>query len=126
RRDQIALNPRLAEIAQHGAPALVHPRNYLDHLWRNRVLRVAVELAAATQPGDTIILADEDRFGPIDLPGRTLRPFLESGGAYAGPPRDGRHAIQELTRMTAEGAAYLAIGWPAFWWLDHYAEFADH
>jgi SAM-dependent methyltransferase len=129
RRDQVARFPRIvAAIEQDpsGIPTYIHPRNYLNQAWKNRVLRVAVDLANATRPGDVIILADEDRFGELYLPDRTVRPIVERGGAYFGPPSNDNEAITELERMKDEGATYLALGWPAFWWLKHYKRFSAH
>ena len=129
RRDGMARFPRLAASIRADPariPVYIHPRNYLNHAWQNRVLRVAVDLATTTRPGDTIVLADEDRFGTLYLPGRAVRPFVERDGIYFGPPRDDADAIHELQRMKAEGANCLAVGWPAFWWLSHYKDFATY
>ena len=106
--------------------AYIHPRNYLHHAWQNRVLRVAVDIATTTRPGDVVVLADEDRFGGLYLPGRVVQPFIEHEGAFFGPPQNDVHAIQELQRMIAQGADYFALGWPAFWWLKHYKSFAKY
>jgi hypothetical protein len=35
-------------------------------------------------------------------------------------------AIDELERLRSSDARFLAIAWPAFWWLDHYAELHAH
>jgi hypothetical protein len=110
----------LAAITERGIPTFVHPRNYLNQTWQNRVLRVAVNLATVTRVGDVVIVADDDRFGSLYLPGRTVRPIVERDGKYYGPPRDDEEVISELRRMHDEGADFLAIGWPAFWWLKHY------
>jgi SAM-dependent methyltransferase len=125
-----ALNlPRLANLMSSNPksiPAYIHPRNYLHHAWQNRVLRVAVDIATTTRPGDVVVLADDDRFGELYLPGRFVQPFIEHEGAYFGPPQDDGHAIQELQRMIAQGSDYFALGWPAFWWLKHYKSFAKY
>ena len=110
----------------HDILPLVHPQNYLQQAWRIRVLHAAVDLATAVPAGERLILADEDRFGTLFLPGRRVLPFLECGGIYAGPPRDDQQAVAELCRMQQSGATFLAIGWPAFWWLTHYRDFAAH
>jgi hypothetical protein len=31
-----------------------------------------------------------------------------------------------LERLRLAGARYLVVAWPSFWWLDFYAEFAQH
>jgi SAM-dependent methyltransferase len=129
RRDHVSKLPRIGSLTEAESPAIqtyIHPRNYLNHAWQNRVLRVAVDLATTTRPGDIIVLVDEDRFGPLYLPGRMVRPFIERGGTYFGPPQNDAEAIRELERMKADGAGYFAIGWPAFWWLTHYKRFAQY
>jgi hypothetical protein len=126
RKDYVLRSPQMSAISEQGIPTYVHPRNYLNHTWQNRVLHLAVDLATVTRSGDVIVLADEDRFGQIYLPGRTIRPFTERNGAYYGPPRDSAHAIEELDRMEVEGATHFALGWPSFWWLRQYPEFARH
>lgn len=105
---------------------LVHPKNLQQHVWQNRVLRTAIDLAAAVPIGSRLILADDERFGFLPLPGRTILPFIEREGQYDGPPRDDEHAIAELRRLRLRGANYLAVGWPSFWWLDHYRAFAEY
>jgi SAM-dependent methyltransferase len=104
----------------------VHPGNYQQHTWQNRVLHLAVDLATVVPTSERLLLVDEDRFGPLYLPGRHVLPFLERDGLYAGPPRDDEQAIAELRRMQQLGATFIAFGWPAFWWLSHYREFAAH
>ena len=124
RRDYTLRIPEIEEIVERGVPTFVHPDNYLKQAWQNRVLRVSVDLATETRAGDVIVLADEDRFGPLYLPRRTVRPIVEREGVYYGPPEDGAEAVAELKRRKAEGASYFAVGWPAFWWLQHYEELA--
>jgi SAM-dependent methyltransferase len=128
RQDHASKLPRLSSLIQSDSAiqTVIHPRNYLNHAWQNRVLRVSVDLATTTRPGDVIVLVDEDRFGGLYLPGRIVLPFIERGGTYFGPPQNDAEAIHELERMKADGAGYLAIGWPAFWCLSHYKRFAKH
>jgi SAM-dependent methyltransferase len=125
RKDHVTRFPTLAS-AEHGFPTYVHPRNYLHHAWQNRVLHVAVDLATVTRLGDVVIVADEDQFGSFYLPGRIVRPIVERNGTYFGPPSDDAEAIAEVQRMIGEGAVYLAIGWPAFWWLKFYNKLTEH
>jgi SAM-dependent methyltransferase len=128
RQDRASKLPRLSSLIQCDSDiqTYIHPRNYLNHAWQNRVLRVSVDLATTTRPGDVIVLVDEDRFGTLYLPGRVVRPFIERGGTYFGPPQNDAEAIRELERMKADGASHLAVGWPAFWWLNHYKGFAKY
>ncbi|HEX5472957.1 MAG TPA: class I SAM-dependent methyltransferase [Lacipirellulaceae bacterium] len=126
RRDRVAQFPWITASVERGIPTYVHPQNYLNHTWQNRVLRAAIDIATSTHPGDTIIVADEDRFGSLYLPGRYVRPFIERNGAYNGPPRDDAEALSELTRMKAQGASYFVVGWPVFWWLQFYKRFGKY
>jgi hypothetical protein len=48
-------------------------------------------------------------------------PFLERDGQYWGKPPDDETAVRELERMRQSGAAFMAFGPPAFWWLEYYA-----
>jgi SAM-dependent methyltransferase len=123
-QEHVSRFPWIMGTNERGVPTFVHPQNYLNQTWQNRVLRVSVDIGTMTRPGDTIILADEDRFGRLYLPGRVIRPIIERNGIYFGPPSDDQAAISELLRLRDQGADYLAVGWPAFWWLKHYKRFA--
>jgi glycosyltransferase involved in cell wall biosynthesis len=76
----------------------------------------------------TLILMDEGRWAVGEtLSGRTVIPFLERDGYYNGVPDNDQTAIRELERLRSErGASYLAIAWPAFWWINHFTAFAEH
>ncbi len=89
--------------------------------------RTAEELASVVPETDVVVLLDEAQWVAPEIAGpRPTRPFLERDGQYWGAPPDDATAIAELERMRGDGARYLAVGWPAFWWLEHYAGFADH
>jgi hypothetical protein len=48
-------------------------------------------------------------------------------GRYLGHhPRDSEEAIGQLERLRAAGASYLVLPTTAYWWLDHYGDFAAH
>src|SRR5262249_30681843 len=91
--------------------------------WTERLAVAWDELVAATPPGATVILADEDLWGlGKELSGRMLLPFTERDGQYYGPPADDAVALREVERQRRAGAGFLAFGWPAFWWLRYYIE----
>jgi SAM-dependent methyltransferase len=125
RREHLTRYPSLETVAE-GIQSAVHPQNYLNHAWQNQVLRLAIDIATVTRPSDSVVLVDEDQFGELYLPGRDVRPFIERHGAYFGPPGHDAEAIEEIQRMIREGAMHLAVGWPAFWWLKYYNEFARY
>jgi O-methyltransferase len=78
------------------------------------------EVDAIVPAGTPFILVDEQVYGWDAIP------FLEHDGGYWGPPADSLTAIEELERLRDAGAAFIVFGWPGYWWLDHYADFARH
>jgi SAM-dependent methyltransferase len=114
---------------------LVHPGCYLCRVERDReevalmrqLQRATRDLVSLIGDGESFILVDENQWEAESVaPGRCPIPFLEHGGQYWGPPADDATAVRELERLRREGAGYLVVGWPAFWWLDHYAGWHRH
>ena len=95
--------------------------------WMHRLMQAAEDVERVIPPDAAFILVDEQGFGAdFALPRRRL-PFLEKGGVYWGAPPDDATALAELERMRREEApAFLAFGWPSFWWLDFYPRLAAH
>ncbi|MEH2232632.1 MAG: glycosyltransferase family 2 protein [Nostoc sp.] len=79
-------------------------------------------------PGEQeYILVDMNQFGQHQLLENSQSiPFLEKNRLYWGPPTDDAIAIQEFERLHGAGASFIVFGWPAFWWLDYYIEFARY
>lgn len=94
--------------------------------WMHQLLAATAELASAVPPGELMVLIDQDAFGKDFAAGRRAIPFTEREGQYWGPPADGERAVDELTRLCAEGARFVVVGWPAFWWLGSYPELRAH
>ncbi len=95
--------------------------------WMHLLMQASEEIAEVIPAGETFILVDEQGFGRDFAAGRRPVPFLERDGMYWGVPADDAHAISELQRVRDKfGASFIAFGWPAFWWLDHYAELHAH
>jgi glycosyltransferase involved in cell wall biosynthesis len=72
------------------------------------------------------VLIDGQGLGLDSTSGRQVVPFLERDGEYWGDPEDDAQAIAELERLRCEGARFLALAWPAFWWAEHYTGFIAH
>lgn len=72
------------------------------------------------------VLIDGQQLGLDAAAGRPVLPFLERDGEFWGEPADDEQAIEELERMRREGARYLVLAWPAFWWVDYYRGFVTH
>jgi hypothetical protein len=93
--------------------------------WLVAIKKAVNELKRVIPRGRAFILLDEhqwvpDSYGAV-IEGRTALPFPEHLGQYAGPPVDEESAIDEVERLRKDGAAYLVVAWPAFWWLSHYS-----
>jgi SAM-dependent methyltransferase len=107
--------------------SLVHPKQYLQEVkWTHALYATARELAETIAPGETFVLVDDEQLGSAVAGGYRTLPFLERDGEYWGPPPDDDTAIDELERLRRQGASFLVFAWPAFWWLEHYAELARH
>jgi glycosyltransferase involved in cell wall biosynthesis len=97
------------------------------YAWLKRMRRATEEIAALIPAESTFILADEDQWVAGEAVAGSRRiPFLERHGHYWGTPPDDETAIRELERLRQAGASHIVFGWPAFWWLDHYAGFHDY
>ena len=97
------------------------------HYWFSRLQLAAQAIASVITAGVAFILADDEQWGADDeMLGRRRIPFLEHDGVYWGAPADDVQAIAELERLRRTGAEAIVFAWPAFWWLEHYREFAQH
>jgi glycosyltransferase involved in cell wall biosynthesis len=94
--------------------------------WMSRLHAAMAELAQLITAGETFLIVDEGQWGEAILTDRRSIPFLECHGTFWGSPPDDETAIGELERMRGAGAEWIVFGWPAFWWLDHYRQFAQY
>lgn len=84
------------------------------------------EIAAVIPSGASLLLVGDSCRLPVSVEGRRALPFPEAGGVYAGTPEDDASAIRELGRVRRCGTRFIVFERSAFWWLDHYRDFADH
>ncbi len=117
--------PVAARIAAQQGVA-VDPGRWLQHSWWHRLQRAVRRVDEAVAPELPYLLADDGSWGLDRSATRQPRPFLGRAGVYWGPPADDEHAISELERERAAGAAALVLAWPSFWWLEHYEGFVRH
>ena len=107
--------------------AIPFPHEYRTVQWAKLFREGRRELSEVVPAGETVIMIDQEALGAEFTDGRHRIPFLELGGLYGGCPADDAAAINELERQRSEGGAgFLAVAWPAFWWLEYYAAFASH
>ena len=95
--------------------------------WMQSVRRVLSEIHAIVPSGEAFILLDEGEWGTGDavIEARWAHPFLERDGMYWGPPADDEEATRAFLRLRDQGAAFLVVAPPAFWWLDAFPGFFD-
>jgi hypothetical protein len=74
-----------------------------------------------SSPGETSALADQGTLGEAFGGGRRALPFPAQDGGYGAPEDDGA-AVRDVQGLPQAGGHFLAFAWPAFWWLDYYAE----
>jgi hypothetical protein len=93
-----------------------------EDLDRHRLRIASRELMSVIPEGALFALVDENQWPGSDLaPGRRAVLFLEKNGCSWGPPLDDQAALQELDYLLRAGVRFIVFGWPAAWWLDHYA-----
>lgn len=115
----------LADHARRRALSCNHD-GWRTQSWICRLAAAVADIASVVPAAETFLLVDDARWGMDVTATRKPVPFLERDGVHWGAPADDAEAISELERMRQAGAVYLVVGWPSFWWLDHYKFFADH
>ncbi|HWX75264.1 MAG TPA: glycosyltransferase [Solirubrobacteraceae bacterium] len=119
----LARTVREAHAAEGGH---VDERAWERSAWWLRAGRVARAIEASVPRGERVALIDEHKLGIHgELRGRRVLPFPEAGGEFAGPPVDDHAALAELERLSRAGVRYVALAWPAFWFLEAYPSLAD-
>ncbi len=116
----------LAVLLKPGVPVPVcGPPKPIKPADARRLQRCRAELVELIPAAEPFILVDEEQLR-CELPHARAIPFLEKGGQYWGPPADDQTAVDELERLRASGARFIAFAWPSFWWLAHYQRFHQH
>jgi hypothetical protein len=96
--------------------------------YRQLVERFRGEVAEVVPAGSSLLVVSRGDRALLELPGRDARHFpQDSEGGYLGHhPADSDDAVARLESLRSAGADYLALPSTAYWWLDHYAGFAEH
>lgn len=104
----------------------VDPARWERTNWSLMAAHSLAEIDAVVGRTVPFVLIDGMQLSLEPRSGRRVIPFLEHEGQYWGEPEDDRHAIDELERLHREGARFLVLAWPSFWWLDDYPRFIEH
>jgi GT2 family glycosyltransferase len=78
--------------------------------------------------GETVAVVSRGDDELLDLGAHRAWHFpQDADGAYVGyHPHDSAEAISRLEALRTQGARYLLVPPTAYWWLDHYRNFARH
>ncbi len=96
--------------------------------YRGIVEHIRQVLAANVPPEGTVLVISKGDDTLLQVDGLRTRHFpQDEHGRYAGYyPADSDAAIAHLEHLRGLGAEFLLLPGTAFWWLDHYADFAQH
>lgn len=112
---------------RRGFASALDPEEQRRQASRATTEAIVEDLSRVVPAGARLIFVDQAELDTTEIVrGWRALPFLERDGVFWGAPADATTAIAELEREREAGAAYIAFAWPAFWWLDHYIEFAAH
>jgi GT2 family glycosyltransferase len=107
-----------------GEPFVANPRLGYGHL----VERIRAAVNMAVPPGASVLVVSRGDRDLVRLGDRDGGHFPQDpDGRYLGHhPRDSDEAVTHLEALRGGGAEYLVLPSTAYWWLEHYAEFAEH
>ncbi len=96
--------------------------------YRRLVERVRAAVEEAVPAGANVLVVSRGDRELVDLEGREGHHFpQDDGGGYLGHhPSDSTEAVARLESLRDGGAEYLVVPSTAYWWLDHYDDFAEH
>jgi glycosyltransferase involved in cell wall biosynthesis len=128
-RFDVEIASKLFAHAARRARGLGHAVSVADwerRSWSVMVARAIAELDRIVGAEEPFVLVDGMELSLERSSGRAVIPFLERDGMYWGEPEHDDHAIGELDRLRREGARFLVLAWPSFWWIDAYPDFLAH
>jgi len=125
--DQILEKNRRRFEAKWGVAWQPHARRITPEYQQLRQ-RIRTAVMTRLPPATTILVISKGDEELLNLDGRLgwHFPRTEDGRYPHLYPADSAQAIAQLEAGRAEGAQYLLIPKPAFWWLEHYGEFKRH
>jgi GT2 family glycosyltransferase len=96
--------------------------------YRHLMQDIRAVVAAKVPAGAVIAVVSRGDDDLLDLGGQPAWHFPREGdGTYVGyHPHDSAQAITHLEAIRGEGAKFLLVPPTAYWWLDHYRNFALH
>jgi hypothetical protein len=127
RRDLALFEHRLQLlVATCGALGYVtEPERWRRESWFHRLAAARQTLLEQIPPRSRFLVVDDGQWILDEIDGRHAIPFPGRDGVSWGAPHDDDEARRELEQERSRGIRYLVIGWPSFWWLEHYTSFLE-
>ena len=97
--------------------------------YRRLVERIRAAVGEAVPAGASVLVVSRGDRDLVRLDnGRAAGHFpQDADGSYLGHhPRDSKEAVAHLEALRRGGAQYLVLPATSYWWLEHYADFAEH
>jgi GT2 family glycosyltransferase len=96
--------------------------------YRRLVERVRATVARSVPSGSAVLVVSRGDRELVELDGLDGGHFPQDPvGRYLGHhPLDSADAVSHLETLREDGAQYLVLPSTAYWWLEHYADFANH
>ena len=96
--------------------------------YQQLVKRIRERVRVVVPPAATVLVVSRGDEELVRFDARHGWHFPRSlDGRYAGyHPADSSAAISHLEYLRRQGAGYLVLPSPSFWWLDHYEDFHKH
>ena len=106
-----------------GKQSVMNLHEAIDNLRWSQAKRATEEVCQMVPQGSAFILIDDYYLEAEGFAGRRRFFFLDRNGQNWGPPADDRSAIEELERLRLNGASFIVLAWPLFWWQEQYSGF---
>jgi GT2 family glycosyltransferase len=92
------------------------------------VLQIRATVTDALPRGARLLVVSKGDDALVELPGIRAEHFpQDASGGYCGyNPGSGAEAVEMLEDLRRDGADFLLVPADSLWWLDFYAELADH
>jgi O-methyltransferase len=114
------LHHRIESIGDANLTCAVIRKGKTTWRWMQQLHLLGQDLIRLVPQGEQVILIDQDACRFQLKTGHELIPFTQRDGQYWGPPADDAAALSELEGIRKAGVNYLAIAWPALWWIEQY------
>ncbi|MBI4870256.1 MAG: glycosyltransferase family 2 protein [Candidatus Riflebacteria bacterium] len=120
----LALLTELLDGTRYGEQ--LRKKTAVDPEWSRTLERIARTVARVVPPGAPMAVADKGDPTLAHLSGREAFHFPDWRTVSGGYPADSEAAIEQLEHLRLRRAAFLVFPSASFWWLAHYAAFAEH